>query len=89
MATPVYQLRDFSYSKSMKSLCADLSDLNVPVGKYLDRFQIESPTGKIITFAQLTPDHPKYDEDGWDGEMRVYAPTEYLATLETVTIINS
>ena len=89
MNLPMYTLRDFSYSKSMKSLCADASDLGVPVGKCLDRFQIKSPTGRVVTFAQLTQDHPKYDEDGWDGEMRVYAPTERIQNLDTVTIINS
>lgn len=89
MNSPVYTLRDFSYSKTMKSMCAEASTLGIPVGKSLTRFQIASPTGRVITFVPLTPDHPKYDEECWDGEMRVYAPTEYLPTLETVSIINS
>ena len=89
MQAPVYTLRDFSYSKSLRSLCAEASTLGIPVGKRLIEFQIKSETtGKLITCKPLTPDHPKYDEDGWDGEQWVYAPTEKLGTLDTVTIFN-
>ena len=33
-------------------------------------------TGKIMKFEPITPDHPRYDEDGWDGEMALYVPCE-------------
>lgn len=86
---PTYTLRDFTYLKSMKSLCAEASTLGLTVGRMPTRFQIKSETtGRVITLLPITPDHPKFDEDGWDGEQQVYAPTEYLEKLETVTIFN-
>lgn len=37
-------------------------------------------TGRKVTFTHITPDHPRYDEDGWDGEMALYVPSGDVPT---------
>ena len=32
-------------------------------------------TGFEMLFEHIGPEHPHYDEDGWDGEMALYVPT--------------
>lgn len=59
----------------------DTGSLMAPAHLFGDRFpktvQIQSThTGRIMTFTPITPDHPRYDEDGWDGEMALYEPTQ-------------
>jgi hypothetical protein len=46
-------------------------------GRFPNSLEIKSShTGRVMLFKHITPDHPRYDEDGWDGEMALYAPTE-------------
>ena len=42
-------------------------------GGFPDEFGIRSHhTGLVVVFQHIKPDHPLYDEDGWDGEMAIY-----------------
>ena len=41
------------------------------------QIEIESVhTGRIVKFERIKPGHPRFDEDGWDGEMALYEPCE-------------
>lgn len=33
-------------------------------------------TNRVIEFVSLSPCDPLYDEDQWDGEQKIYRPTE-------------
>lgn len=36
-----------------------------------------SRTGREITFTPIKSDHPRFDEDGWDGELALYEPSVF------------
>ena len=46
-------------------------------------------TNKVVKFKPVQPGHPDWDEDGWDGEMCVYAPVELLPNVKTLTVFHS
>lgn len=33
-------------------------------------------TGKIVKFQPIRIDHPKFDQDHWDGEQQIYEPID-------------
>jgi hypothetical protein len=39
-------------------------------------------TGREITFHPIGPEHPRFDEDGWDGELALYEPAVRDASLK-------
>lgn len=60
-----------------KSRRLSLSSHHLPDGRFPKSLQIKSEhTGRTLTFVPIGPDHPNYDEDGWDGEIAIYEPTE-------------
>ena len=43
-------------------------------------------TGKVIIFKPIGEDHPKFDQDQWDGEQMVYEPMEPVPNLEILYV---
>lgn len=56
----------------------ETGDLSLPLTcaeRFPERVEIESVrTGRTMAFKRIGPEHPRYDEDGWDGEMALYEP---------------
>lgn len=45
-------------------------------------------TGRKVLFKPITPDHPLYDEDQWDGEQMVYEPVVSGTKVKVLVIYN-
>jgi hypothetical protein len=45
-------------------------------------------TGKTVQFVAIGPEDPLYDEDGWDGEQKIYRPVEPQARVDHLVIYN-
>jgi hypothetical protein len=43
-------------------------------------------TGKVIIFKPIGENHPKFDQDQWDGEQMVYEPMEPVPNLEILYV---
>lgn len=63
-------LRDLDWDPRQRRL---LGYSEIFGGSFPDRIAVTSHhTGREIMFLPVTPDHPLFDEDGWDGEQMVY-----------------
>ena len=45
-------------------------------------------TGKTVQFVPIGPEDPLYDEDGWDGERKIYYPVEPQARVDYLIIFS-
>ena len=45
-------------------------------------------TGKKVIFVAIGPEDPLYDEDGWDGEQKIYRPYEPQTRVDYLVIYN-
>lgn len=45
-------------------------------------------TGRKILFKRISPDHPLYDQDQWDGEQQIYAPVAMGVKVKILVIYN-
>lgn len=43
-------------------------------------------SGRRILFVPMGPDHPRFDQDQWDGEEAHYVPTEAAAVEELILV---
>lgn len=58
-------------------------------GSFPREIVIESThTGRKVTFVPISADHPRYDEDGWDGEMAIYEPRDAKAMNARLLIVS-
>lgn len=81
---PVVLLDRCKYDKEHKTLSLASEFFGMP-----KRFVVRSHvTGRDIVFAPITEDHPKYDQDGWDGEQMIYEPVTPIPTVVMMTIYN-
>ena len=56
-------------------------------GKFPPTITIKSHiTGKELTFTTIGPEHPRYDEDHWDGEKALYEPTDRSTKVTLLTV---
>jgi hypothetical protein len=59
------------------------------IGSMPSRLYVESPsTGRKILFKTIGPDHPKFDEDGWDGMQNIYEPVEHLPKVDLLYVFS-
>jgi hypothetical protein len=76
----------------MKTVCLALCEFNKDRKTLLlshthtGRFPKELLLKSHITGKEIQPDHPDYDEDGWDGEQAVYEPTTKTKNVEKLVI---
>jgi hypothetical protein len=64
-----------------------LTSDHLPDGRFPRSLTIKSyHTGNEVLFEQITSDHPRYDEDGWDGEMALYVPRHPNTNVKLLTI---
>lgn len=48
-------------------------------GRFPREISIKSTyTGRTMTFVPIPPEHPRFDEDGWDGELSLYVPRDVM-----------
>lgn len=59
-----------------------------PFGMPCEFEVISHHTGEVVKFAAITYGDPLYDEDGWDGEQKIYRPTHYVKNVEYAVIYN-
>jgi hypothetical protein len=60
---------------------------HLPDGRFPRSLVIKSHhTGREMLFEQIGPDHPRFDEDGWDGEMALYTPHNGPTNVKLLTI---
>jgi hypothetical protein len=70
MFTPKVFLKFCEYNKEKRRLALASEFFGMP-----NEFFVQSHhTGRVIRFVAVQPGDPLYDEDGWDGEQRVYRP---------------
>jgi hypothetical protein len=43
-------------------------------------------TGRTMAFKQIDQNHPRFDEDGWDGEMQIYEPSDQTIPCNVKTL---
>lgn len=63
-------LRDLDWDPQRRYL---LGYSELFAGAFPDKVLVTSHhTGREIMFLPINPDHPLFDEDGWDGEQQIY-----------------
>jgi hypothetical protein len=85
-----YSLKIFEYDAKRKLLKTSSNNTGRIPSELIIRSHI---TGVRIHFKPITPDHPWFDQDQWDGEQMIYEPVPEHAhlcrTVETLVIYNS
>jgi len=44
-------------------------------------------TGRVVVFHPISPDHPNFDDDQWDGEQMIYSPKTGTSNTVNVKIL--
>lgn len=82
--TPTVSLSRCEYDKKRKVLKLTSECVGMP-NKIIVKSHI---TGKEILFTPVQEFDPLFDEDGWDGEQKIYRPVENISTIEYMVIYN-
>jgi hypothetical protein len=89
MGPPVIvELKDCEYNKQRKAIIYRHTDNTT--NQWSVRFPREiivtsHATNRKVVFRTIGEDHPKFDQDQWDGEQQIYEHTE--SALKTVDLL--
>jgi hypothetical protein len=76
----IHNLKDLEFRKSVNGYDYIVMPSSYTEGIFPLYVQVQShKTGKIVRFNHIKPEHPRYDEDGWDGEQAIYQPADLSA----------
>ena len=76
----VHNLKDLEFRKAVNGYDYIVVPSSYTRGIFPEYVQVQShKTGKIVRFNHINPEHPRYDEDGWDGEQAIYQPADLSA----------
>lgn len=84
-AIPVIPLKYCEYDKASKVLKLASEYFGMP-----NEFFVESHvTGKMVRFTVVNEHDILFDQDGWDGEQKVYRPVGNVPTVDHMYIYNT
>ena len=76
----VHNLRNLEIKKNINGYDYIVMSSKMTKGMFPQCVQIISHyTGNLVKFNHIKPEHPRYDEDGWDGEQAIYQPADLSA----------
>ena len=77
VARMVHNLRNLKYEKNIRGWNTLIMSTNMTKGVFPAYVQIMSHhTGNLVKFNPIKPEHPKFDQDQWDGEQQIYEPSD-------------
>ena len=81
---PIIDLKWCDYHKATKKLTLASEFMGMP-----QQFFVKSHhTGKEVRFVEIGPHDVLYDEDGFDGEQKIYRPTTPVPNVDYMVIYN-
>ena len=81
---PIIDLKWCDYHKATKKLTLASEFMGMP-----PQFFVKSHhTGKEVRFVEIGPHDVLYDEDGFDGEQKIYRPTTPVPNVDYMVIYN-
>ena len=84
MTTDIVSLKRFDFIKELKELRIASEYFG---GRFPTRFIAESSkTGRQVEFTPVKFDDPRFDQDQWDGELQVYAPSVPLDKVQYAVV---
>lgn len=81
---PIIELRDCHFDRDSRVLTVSSEKIGMPRAVRVS----SNYTGRIVQFSPITPSHPRFDSDLWDGEMRIYEPDEPIKNVDLLIISN-
>jgi hypothetical protein len=82
---PTIDLSKCDYDKSRKVLKLVSEYIGMP-----RQFFVKSHhTGKEVRFVEIGPEDKLYDEDGWDGEQKIYRPVGVVPNVDYMVIYHA
>lgn len=79
---PTINLSVCEYDKKRKVLKLASEYIGMPRSLFIK----SNHTGKVVEFFSIGMSDPLFDEDGWDGEMAIYRPVEFVQNVDHLVI---
>lgn len=83
--TPTIDLSVCDFDKTRKVLKLVSEYIGMP----REFFVKSHHTNKVIRFVSIGPSDSLYDEDGWDGEQKIYRPATPVKNVDHLVIYNA